>query len=241
MAVVVNTSAARRTGRVTRSPRHTFQLRHKPFLLQPFMLAPVLPGDTVKNMLLQARAVTSPIANPLVGWWLEYYFFYVKHRDLDGREDFTEMMLDMEKDMSAYNEAAAPLYYHMAGRINWAKLCLKRVTEEYFRNEGETWNTNAVDGMPVVQINSDSVLNSAVLDDNFQGPDDVAIPVDPGTGSDGDEVVMASDIDASMRSWQFLRANNMTAMDYEDWLATYGIQRKPQESNSGRWFSSGLR
>ena len=67
MAVVVNTSAARRTGRVTRSPRHTFQLRHKPFLLQPFMLAPVLPGDTVKNMLLQARAVTSPIANPLVG------------------------------------------------------------------------------------------------------------------------------------------------------------------------------
>ena len=70
MAVVVNTSAARRTGRVTRSPRHTFQLRHKPFLLQPFMFAPVLPGDTVKNMLLQARAVTSPIANPLVGWWL---------------------------------------------------------------------------------------------------------------------------------------------------------------------------
>ena len=231
MPVVVNTSAARRTGRVTRSPRHTFQLRHKPFLLQPFMLAPVLPGDTVKNMLLQARAVTSPIANPLVGWWLEYYFFYVKHRDLDGREDFTEMMLDMEKDMSAYNEAADPLYYHMAGRINWAKLCLKRVTEEYFRNEGETWNTNAVDGMPVVQINSDSVLNSAVLDDNFQGPDDVAIPVDPGTGSDGDEVVMASDIDASMRSWQFLRANNMTAMDYEDWLATYGIQRKPEENH----------
>jgi len=231
MPVVVNTAAARRTGRVTRSPRHTFQLRHKPFLLQPFMLAPVLPGDTVKNMLLQARAVTSPIANPLVGWWLEYYFFYVKHRDLDGREDFTEMMLDMEKDMSAYNEAANPRYYHMAGRINWAKLCLKRVTEEYFRNEGETWNTNAVDGMPVVQINGDSVLNSAILDDEFQGPDDVAIPVDPGTGSDGDEVVMASDIDASMRSWQFLRANNMTAMDYEDWLATYGITRKPEENH----------
>lgn len=231
MAVVINTSTARRTGRVTRSPRHTFQLRHKPFLLQPFMLVPVLPGDTVKSMLLQARAVTSPIANPLVGWWLEYYFFYVKHRDLDGREDFTEMMLDMDKNMSAYNEPAAPLYYHMAGRINWAKLCLKRITEEYFRNEGEVWNANAVDGMPVVQINSDSVLNSAILDDQFQGPNDVEIPVDPGTASDGDEAVMASDIDAAMRTWRFQRVNNMTAMDYEDWLATYGITRKPEENH----------
>ena len=118
MAVVINTASARRTGRVTRSPRHTFQLRHKPFLLQPFMLAPVIPGETMKSLLLQSRAVTSPIANPLIGWWLEYYFFYVKHRDLDGREDFTQMMLDLEHDMTGYNEASSAPYYHMAGRIN---------------------------------------------------------------------------------------------------------------------------
>ena len=81
MAVVVQTQSARRTGRVTRSPRHTFQLRHRPFLLQPFMLAPVIPGETMKSLLLQSRAVTSPIANPLVGWWLEYYFFYAKYSE----------------------------------------------------------------------------------------------------------------------------------------------------------------
>ena len=52
MAVVVQTQSARRTGRVTRSPRHTFQLRHRPFLLQPFMLAPVIPGETMKSLLL---------------------------------------------------------------------------------------------------------------------------------------------------------------------------------------------
>ena len=229
MAVVVQ--PARRTGRVTRSPRHTFQLRHRPFLLQPFMLAPVLPGETMKSLLLQSRAVTSPIANPLVGWWLEYYFFYVKHRDLDGREDFTEMMLDMDKDMSAYNEAAAPLYYHMAGRINWAKLCLKRITEEYFRNEDETWNANAIDGMPVVQINGDSVLNSAVLDDDFELPSDVAVPIVDTDTVAGADAVLASDIDAAMRTYMFQRANNMTSMDYEDWLATYGITPKPAENH----------
>lgn len=228
MSVVVNTTGARRTGRVTRKPRHTFQLRHRPFLLQPFMLAPVLPGETMKSLLMQSRAVTSPIANPLVGWWLEYYFFYVKHRDLDGREDFTEMMLDIDKDMSGYNVAADAKHYHMAGRINWSALCLKRVTEEYFRNEDETWNANAIDGMPVVQINSDGVLNSAILDDDFEAPSDVLIPVNATPDPD---VVKASDIDQAMRTYEFLRANAMTAMDYEDWLATYGIQRKPEENH----------
>lgn len=221
MAVTV--LPARRTGRVTRSPRHTFQLRHKPFLLQPFLLAPVLPGETMKSLLLQSRAVTKPITNPLVGWWLEYYFFYVKHRDLDGRDDFSEMMLDLDKDMSGYVEAASPVFYHMAGRINWARLCLKRVTEEYFRTEGETWNANAVDGLPVVQINGDSILNSATLADDFVGPADVDVDADE------DGTITASEVDAAMRTWQFQRANMLTDMDYEDWLATYGITPAPAE------------
>ena len=174
---MVTVLPAARTGRVTRSPRHTFQLRHKPFCIQPFMLAPVLPGETMKSLLLQARAVTAPIANPLIGWWLEYYFFYVKHRDLDGRDDFSEMMLDLDKDMSGYKSAASAVHYHMAGRINWSALCLKRVTEEYFRTEEEVWNTHAVDGLPLAKINGDSILNSAVLDDNFNGPADVGLPV----------------------------------------------------------------
>ena len=67
--------------RVTRRPQHTFQLRHRPWEIQPFMLAPVLPGETMQNLLLQARVVTDPIKNPLIGWWCEHYVFYVKHRD----------------------------------------------------------------------------------------------------------------------------------------------------------------
>ena len=80
-------------GRKQRRPVHTFQVRHRPWQIQPMVIAPVLPGETLENALVQARVVTDPIANPLIGWWIEYYFFYVKHRDLDARDTLTSMML----------------------------------------------------------------------------------------------------------------------------------------------------
>lgn len=220
MVQVVN---APRTGRVTRSPRHSFQLRQRPFLLQPFMIAPVLPGETMKSLLLQARCVTDPIANPLIGWWTEYYFFYVKHRDLEGRDDFSEMMLDLDKDMSPYDRStAAPAFYAKAGDRDWLQLCLNRITEEYFRADDET-TAPLIDGLPVVKINMDSVLNSAILDDNLE------LPIDEDVDANADGNITASEVDAAMRNWQFQRANNLTDMSYEDFLATYGIRPKPEE------------
>jgi hypothetical protein len=68
-------------------------------------IAPVLPGETMKNLLLQARVVSDPIKNPLIGWWCEFYFFYVKHRDLDDRDVFTEMMVNPATTTSSLNEA----------------------------------------------------------------------------------------------------------------------------------------
>jgi len=35
----------------------------------------------VENLLIQSRVVTDPLQNSLIGWWQEYYIFYVKHRD----------------------------------------------------------------------------------------------------------------------------------------------------------------
>ena len=121
MAVTVQPT--RRTGRVTRSPRHTFQVRHEPFALVPFLLAPVLPGETFKSGLLQARAVTDPISNPIIGWHLEHYFFYVKHRDLSIRDDLAEMMLDPDKDLSVHYSPASIPFYHAGGAIDWVKRC----------------------------------------------------------------------------------------------------------------------
>lgn len=213
---------AKRTGRVTRSPRHSFSLRHRPFLLQPFMLAPVLPGETMSNALLQSRAVTSPIANPLAGWWLEYYFFYVKHRDLEPRDDFTAMMLDLDYDLSAHFAAAKPEHYHTAGKINWVGLCMDRIVAEYFRDADEPL-TPTIDGLPVVMVNADGITNSLTLDA------DMVQPADMDVDADGDGTITAAEVDATMRNWQFQRLHNMTDMDYEDWLATYGITPKAEE------------
>lgn len=216
---------APRMGRANRDPSHRFQLRHKPFQIQPFLLAPVLPGETLKSAQIQSRVVTKPINNPLIGWWQEYYFFYVKHRDLDGRDDFTAMMLDLDHSMAAYKTAAVVNQYHAANSFNWVEMCLKRVVEEYFRDEDEAWDANDVDGLPLAAVNSDSFLNSAVLNDNFVLPEDEELTVGV------DDKITASEVDNMLRTWQFQRMNGLTPMDYEDWLATYGVRSAPAESH----------
>ena len=75
--------------RKSRRPSHPFQLRHMPWQIQPFLIAPVLPGETLKNILLQSRAVTKPIKNGIVGWWMEYHFFYVKRSRSSRSRCFT--------------------------------------------------------------------------------------------------------------------------------------------------------
>lgn len=203
-------------GRKLRSPQHRFNLRTYPFQIQPFVIAPVIPGETLKNATIQARVVTDPIKNGLIGWWQEYYFFYIKHRDLDGRDDFTAMMLDLEHDMSAYVEAASAPYHHHAGTINWARLCLKRVVETYFREEAQAWDDYTIDGLPAAAVNATNWFQSAGLVDNLETAPDVALD------DTGD--LMASEVDAAMRTWEFQRQHAMTDMTYEDWLRTYGIR-----------------
>lgn len=218
MAKALTMTAAPRVGRKLRSPQHRFQLRHYPFQLQPFLLAPVIPGETLKNALIQSRVVTDPIKNGLIGWWQEYYLFYVNHRDLAGRDDFTAMMLDLDHNMTAYNEAASVPYNHFAGSINWAKLCLQRVTETYFRDEGVAWDAYTIDGLPAAAVNVENWFQSAGLVDNLTTAPDESITVGV------DDIVTASEIDTALRTWEFMRANAMTEMSYEDWLATYGIR-----------------
>lgn len=81
--VPVQVQEVARYQRINRRPSHQFQLRTRPWQLQPCVMALVLPGETMENALIQYRAVTDLIKNPLVGWWSEFYLFYVKLSDLD--------------------------------------------------------------------------------------------------------------------------------------------------------------
>lgn len=205
-------------GRVTRRPQHSFQLRTEAWQIQPFLLAPVLPGETLKSLLIQSRCVTDPVLNPLIGWWKEYYVFYVKHRDLDARDTFTAMMLDPNYDVSAEHQSTSVYTYHKAAGINWAVQCLERVIDTYFRDEGETWDGFAINGIPVASVNDSSWLDSVINAADYYTAEDLDVDLD------ADATIMASEVEGAMRQWEFMKANVMTNMSYEDFLATYGVR-----------------
>ena len=199
-------------GRKLRKPVHTFQVRHRPWQIQPMCIAPVLPGETMENCLMQARVVTDPIQNPLIGWWIEYYFFYVKHRDLDARDTLVEMMLT-DASIAGLNSAALTETYHYATSVDWASLCLKRVVEEYFRDQDETWNADVIGNLPAASINQESFWNSAV-------DDATSVPAANNLQDAPDLTVMS----AYQNQYARMRQMRMTDMSYEDWLKTYGVR-----------------
>jgi hypothetical protein len=209
------------TGRVYRRPEHTFYLKTQPFVLQPFLLAPVLPGETLKQMLIQSRVVTDSIKNPLIGWWHEYYIFYVKHRDLAKRDEFVKMALDPAWTPTiggVLSAARNHSYYHGGNSINWAALCHERVVAEYFRDEGDSWNNYLIDGQPLAKINSRNWGESLILESNMPvstvpAATDVSVP----------------GYEQAYDRWQFMMNNKLTNMTYEDFLRTYGVRMTKEE------------
>lgn len=216
-----------RMQRSTRSPAHTFQLEHRAFQIQPFLIAPVLPGETLTQLLLQARVVTDPIKNPIIGWWLEHFVFYVKHRDLDAREELVDMMLNPSwSDDNVDVTATTAWKYTFNGAIDWVQMCLDRVVDTYFRDDDETAATAAglLDGIPMMHAQMPGWMDSMKLNAAMTAEDVVVI--DP-TGND-DPALYASQLAQYMRQWELLRAGNLTQQSYEEFLATYGVQ-VPQE------------
>lgn len=205
------------TGRVMRRPAHSHQLRTRPYAIQPFMIAPVLPGETLKNLLLQARVVSDPISNGLIGWWKEYYYFYVKLRDLDGRDDFTQMILTPAFDLSAYDDAADVITYHAGPGINWTQECLERVVAEYFRDEGEAWDISTLDGLPIAAVNNSSWLDSAKLD-SATATEDHELP-----GVETELPAHMAGWENHYAQWEHMKALQLTVATFEDWLKSFGV------------------
>lgn len=213
MAISVVESA--RVKRRSRRPTHTFQIRHKPFVLQPFMIAPVIPGDTIDNILLQSSLVSDPIKNPLIGWWVEHYFFYVKHSDMTARDTLQAMMLDPSTSTTSLKDATGTAWtYTFDDGMDWVKMCLEPVVEHYFRNQDENWDTahTLLDGLPMASVNMKTWMDSVT--------DLTAMPV----GGDIEEDENFGQFDVKYAQWQFLRDNKLINMTYEDWLASYGVR-----------------
>ena len=217
-------------GRINRRPEHTFNIRSQPFGIYPFFIAPVLPGETMQHLHFQARIVSDPILNRNIGWWAEHYFFYVKMRDLSVRDTVTAMLLN-QGNVDALKHSSGNAYtYVFDDGVDWVQECLECVTENWFRDEGENWDTWLLSaGIPAVKVNKQSVLGSIIFKTDLHSADVELLDISAGTAGGGDDKLMTSEIEAGMRQWQLLKDMELTTMDYEDFLATFGLALPPVE------------
>ena len=219
MALIRNVA---RSGRAMRRPQHPFQIRTRPYIITPMNIVPVLPGETMKNALLQARVVSDPIKNRLIGWWHEHYFFYVKHRDLTEREEFVNMMIDPDwtpANVDGVTDVATNYFNGRTGNIDWVQKCLERVVAEFFRDEGDAWNKagTTFGTLPIAQISGTSWLHSLVSNT------DLAPLYDVDVDANADDTITIGEIDAARAQYEFLRDNFAVEVTYEDFLRTYGV------------------
>lgn len=224
MAAIINPLAIERapqSGRVSRSPTHRWNVRAQPWQIQPVVLAPVIPGETFKSGVLQARVVSDPVKNRLIGWWHEYYVFYVPFRAMAAAEELTKMVIDPSWDAVTAgitsNTANAQRYFGGRNSIDWTQQCLNAVVRDFFRDENET-NTWTGNGLPLASINSQSWTDSMLADNRMVAYD---VNVD---GPDANTTIQASEVQIAMQQYELLKANGLIEMDYEDYLRTYGIK-----------------
>jgi hypothetical protein len=176
------------------------------------MCAPVLAGETMKNALVQARVMSSPVVSTVTGWWLEFYLFYVRVGDLDEADVVRAGAADPENN--SFASIASPVsaaYYHFRSDTpSWAMLCHKAVSRAYFRGEGENWNDFIVGSYPAVQVAGKSWVDS--LHTNLEAGEP--------TGSDGWLF--------QWEAYQRLRTAKLTTNTWPEYLAKSGVAVPPQ-------------
>lgn len=210
-------------GRKIRRPTHTWNTVQNPWAITPFLIAPVIPGETMRSAVLQARAISTPIKNDLLGWWCEHYLFYVKLSDLEAFEEngIRDMFTNVEWTIPAGlkdNVANAQMYFNGRNRINWTKLCLQRVVESYFRDEDEAWDVATYNGLPLAKTNYAGLFDSVMSQDDYQVPGDID------ADADADGTTTIREIEEGYRQWEMLRQMNLTEATYEDFIRSFGVQ-----------------
>lgn len=222
--VRVQPAPTARLPRVGRRPQHRFNLITKPYQLQPFFIAPVFPGETLQNMMLQSQVWSDPLATGMknIGWWCEYTMFYVAHQHLAGWDTDTTGIAKELADMFVSNASLASFQdadgedwtYCYPGAVDFVKECTKRIVDEFFRDEGENWDDHLLDDVPLVKIygrGQSDAFERLTLATNYVDRSE-PIPTD------------WNDMELSWMEWASLRDGGQIDMDYDDWMRTYGAQ-----------------
>lgn len=214
-----------------------------PWCIHPFFIAPVLAGETMKNLLLQARVVTDPVKNPLIGWWTEFFVFYVKLRDLELRDSSAQLLLDPPGTTTARDAliahhggtGAVSNYYYSggAGMINWGLLCEERVVNTYFRNREELYGAHTLidtGGVGLTYATAQIMTQRSVTDSLIQKDAWTAVDV-ANVDLNASGTISTSEIATAMAQWEMLKAANLMPMTFEDYLGTFGIRPREVEDH----------
>lgn len=233
-------------GRRMRSPKHPFQLRHRPYQIQPFMIAPVLPGDTLERLDLKVNCVTSGVKNPLLGWWMEHQYYFVPLTALENPETeavdvstgvgiFRSLMLDPAADLSAGtywydgSTGGAELEFMVPANhygYNFLSAALDVIVKNYFRDEDEVSGGSVaptLGALPLARIKppgQEDYAESLLADSAVVVPD----ILDPGAG----EVASTDPLFNAFTTMQQVGAVG-SEVTYDDWLRDQGI-RVPKAS-----------
>jgi len=209
--------------RQMRRPQMRFNIVTKPYQIQPMMIMPVLPGETISNILLQSQVWSDPLASGMknVGWWGEYVFCFVPATalvgwDTDGQigNEMVDMMVS-NASLSGLADADGNAWTYCApGAVDFVLECTKAVVGTYFRDEGENWDTATLDSVPLAKIYGRGMsdwadkltLNSAYADRT------VDVPATMG------------DMEDAWAEWASIREAGHTTMDFDDWMRTYGVE-----------------
>jgi hypothetical protein len=215
-------------GRKLRKPSHSFALRVRPWQIQPFVIAPVLPGETMKNALIQARAVSSPVKNPLVGWWYESFLFYVKLRDLDERDNAIALL--MTNTAMPNNATVAMLeMYDRTGKFSPVRACLKRVVDIYFRTEEEVLDAQEykIGNLPIAKASViDNWTNSLISDSDIAEVEEETMPGEASPlGADEGPLPGYTD---EYNHWLAMRDMGLVKIEFADWIKQFGVS-PPQD------------
>jgi hypothetical protein len=194
-----------------RRPSYAWNGQLVPFTIQPVLIAPMLPGDSLKSGMFQTRAITAPVSDRLAGWWLETFFFYVKISDMDDGQALLPLLVDPAA--SPVNDAAAATHNYFAGGmdrgIDWVSRALRPVVRAYFRDDDEQPEDYEIGPRYAAGL-SGSYWWATALDDV---PD--TTPDDP------------TEWEGQWKIYQDMRTRKLTTATYQEWLAQYGVQAPP--------------
>lgn len=204
-----------------RKPTHTWHLRHRPFVIQPLCFAPVQAGETMKNMLWQARAITDPIKNPLIGWFLEYYWFYVKMSHLGDLSELEWLYKPGGTQFPTRTTAALEMYTKAsagAPQADFQARAYQFIVNEWFRKEGETYAFAPSGALARAQRTSNDVFDSVQLAANL-----TSASADSSLTVGVDDVITGSEIEKLQREYELRRMSGLAPMSFDDYLRQQGV------------------